>query len=136
MDNSMRPWAVPTVGGLCSALILFVMLVPNLGFRRDFANDVPISLYTEASMVEAAMVEMAPFTMGKADEIVVEVSLDERGQITGYSLPGGIKIKPDVATGIGQVMLLSSFTPATLFGQPTPGRLLLTFRRSHIVVKG
>jgi hypothetical protein len=137
VDNAMRPIALPFAGGICSALILFLTLMPNLGFPRDVHNDVPIALYTEASMVEVAMIEMAPFNIGNNDEIVVEVSLDEKGQITGYSIPRGAKISHDLANGISQVMLLSSFTPATLFGQPTASKLLLTFRRERgITVKG
>jgi hypothetical protein len=37
---------------------------------------------------------------------------------------------------IGNMILFTSFTPATAFGQPTPGKLLLSFRRSKVVVKG
>jgi hypothetical protein len=137
IDNAMRPVALPFAGGLCSALVLFLILMPNLGFERKVSNDVPIALYTEASMIEPAMIEMAPFNKGSNDEIVIEVSLDEKGEITGYSIPEGVKISHDIATGITQMMLLSSFTPATLFGQPTPSKLLVSFRsRSGIVVKG
>ena len=136
IDNAMRPLAVPFAGGLCSALVLFMLLVPNLGFRRNVINDVPTSLYTEASMVDAAMIEMAPFYLASDDEIVVQVSIDENGQIMDYSVPRGVKLTSDVSTAIGRVMLFTSFSPATLFGQPTPGKLLFTFRRNQITVKG
>jgi hypothetical protein len=136
IDNAMRPVAVPFAGGLCSALVLFTLLMPNLGFRRDVINDVPIRLYTEASMVDAAMIEMAPFYLASDDEIVVQVSFDENGQIMDYSVPRGVKLSSDMTTAIGRVMLFTSFSPATLFGQPTTGKLLFTFRRNQITVIG
>jgi hypothetical protein len=37
---------------------------------------------------------------------------------------------------IGNMILFTSFSPATAFGQPTAGRVWVSFRRSHIVVKG
>jgi hypothetical protein len=135
-DNAMRPFALPIAGGLCSALAIFVMLMPTLGFRHNLNNDVPTALYTEASMIDMALIEMAPFNFGSNDEIVVEVSLDERGEVTGYTIPYGAKLSADIATQIGNVILFTSFRPATLFFQPTPSKLLVKFRRDQIIVKG
>lgn len=136
VDNAMRPLAVPFAGGLCSALLLFALLMPNLGFRRNLIDDVPLSLSTEASMVDMGMIEMAPFSLEGNDQLVVQVSIDENGQITDYTLPKGLKLTADMSTAIGRVMLFSSFSPATLFGQPTPSKRLFTFRRNQITVKG
>jgi hypothetical protein len=136
MDNAMRPVAVPFAGGLCSALVLFTLLMPNLGFPHHITNDVPIALYTEASMVDMGMIEMAPFYLASNDEIVVEVSIDENGQITDYSVPRGVKLTSDLTTAIGRVMLFTSFSPATVFGQPTASKVFFTFRRNQITVKG
>ena len=54
IDNLMRPMAIPFAGGLVSALFLFSMLMPSLGFMHNFRNDVAIPLYTEATVIERA----------------------------------------------------------------------------------
>jgi hypothetical protein len=136
IDNAMRPLAVPFAGGLCSALVLFTVLMPNLGFRRNVIDDVPIRLHTEASMVDAAMFEVAPFYLESDDLIVVQVSIDENGEIMDYEVPRGMTMTSDMTAAISRVMLFTSFSPATLFGQPTTGKLLFTFRRNQITVKG
>lgn len=128
-DNLMRPLALPFAGGLLSALVLFTMLVPRLNFQRLTGEDVPTVFYTEASVEE-----MPPFGFSY-DETVVELTIDERGRITDYSVPHG-KLTRDMLNNIGNMMLFSRFTPATWFGQPTSGKVLVSFRRSHIVVKG
>jgi anti-sigma factor RsiW len=59
-DNLMRPLALPFAGGLLSALVLFCMLVPTLGFQHNFRDDVPIaSGYTNPSLQE-----ISPFCSG------------------------------------------------------------------------
>jgi anti-sigma factor RsiW len=127
-SNLMRPLALPLAGGLCSALVLFSMLVPTLGVRPDPRNDVPLTLYTEAKLSQAA-----PFSLEQ--DIVVEVTVNERGQISDYSVPGG-KISREMETDLANLMLFTSFTPATWFGQPTSGKLRLSFRRSRIFIRG
>ena len=56
MDNLMRPLALPFAGGVLSALLLFGMLVPTLGFHHNVRNDVPTSLYTAATQIGRAHV--------------------------------------------------------------------------------
>ena len=129
VDNLMRPLALPFAGGVLSALVLFSMLMPTLGFRRSLHNDVPTVLYTQATMEL-----MAPFGMNE-DETLVELTIDERGQISDYSFPEG-KRDQLLESNIANLVLFSQFAPATWFGQPTSGKILVSFRRSRIVVRG
>lgn len=129
VNNMMRPVALPFAGGLLSALFLFGMLVPTLGFHHNSRNDVPLSLYTQASVDE-----ISPFGI-TTDDTVVELTIDEKGQITDYVIPAG-KDSRQLEANIANMVLFSTFTPATWFGQPTSGKILVSFRRSHIVVRG
>jgi len=128
-DNLMRPLALPFAGGVVSALCLFSMLVPTLGFRQIIRNDVPSRLYTAATLVE-----VAPFGIS-SDETVVELSVDAKGQATDYSVQQG-RMSPEMQADLTKMMVYSRFIPATLFGQPTNGKLLVSFRRMHYVVRG
>ena len=128
-DNLMRPLALPFAGGVLSALVLFSMLVPTLAFRFNFHNDVPTALYTQASLTEM------PFTFNYDTDTVVEVTVNERGEVADYALPDG-QTDRKLDTAIANILFFSSFKPATLFGQPIYSKVWLSFRRSHIVVRG
>jgi len=127
IDNLMRPLALPFVGGgLTSALFIFGMLMPNLGFLRDPANDTLSGIYTKASVIKVA----AFASPGKSnDDTVVEVQIDGQGHMVDYNVLQG-----QMTGEIGNLLLFSTFTPATKFNQPTAGKVVI--RRSQIVVKG
>jgi hypothetical protein len=129
-ENLMRPMALPFAGGVLSALVMFAMLVPSLAFPHNFRNDVPLwRLYTDP-----ALQEMNPVDAG--DEIVVEVTIDERGRVQGYVVTQG-RMTPEIENNLeNNLVLFSRFAPATVFGRPTWGRVLVSFRRSQISVRG
>src|SRR5579885_1723977 len=129
VDNLMRPVALPVAGGLLSALFLFAVLVPTLGFQHNVRNDVPIGLYTQPSVDQ-----ISPFGI-TTEETVVELTIDEKGQIADYSIPAGQDSR-QLEADIANMVLFSTFTPATWFGQPTSSKILVSFLRSHIVVRG
>ncbi len=125
----MRPLAVPLAGGLASALLLFALLVPTLGYRPSVLNDVPIGFYTAATLVEVAP------TCISNDEAVVELYVDAKGQAMAYSVQRG-HVSPAMQADLTKMMFFSRFTPATWFGQPTNGKVLVSFRRINFVVRG
>jgi len=128
-DNLMRPLALPFAGGLVSAILLFSLLVPTLGFRPTILNDVPTGFYTAATLVEVAPLGI------HGDETVVELYVDAKGQATDYSVQQG-KVSPEMQADLTKMMFFSRFTPATWFGQPTNGKVLVSFRRINYVVRG
>jgi len=132
LDNFMRPLALPFAGGLVSALFLFSMLVPSYPFpERDDGRDVPTILYTEATVKS-----MAPFGIG-TDEVVVDLVIDEQGRVVDYAFPSGSnETNLALSRAVANNLLFTRFTPATTFGQPTSGRIRLSFRHSYIDVKG
>lgn len=133
MDNMARPMAIPAAGGLLSALFIFALLVPTLGFRHNFRDDVPIGNYTEPTLFESAAV--AQFNFDPEDDAVVELTIDERGQIQDFSLQRG-KMSRDLEQNIGNLIYFTSFSPATWFGRPYTGKILVSFRHTRIVIKG
>jgi len=129
VDNLMRPLALPLAGGLASALLLFALLVPTLGFRPSVLNDIPTGFYTAATLVE-----VAPLGIHN-DETVVALYVDAKGQAMDYSVQQG-KVSPEMQADLTKMMFFSRFTPATWFGQPTNGKVLVSFRRINYVVRG
>jgi hypothetical protein len=125
-DNLMRPMALPFAGGVLSALVMFAMLVPSLAFPHNFRNDVPLwMIYTNP-----ALEEMSP--VDPSEETVVELTIDERGSVQAYTVKQG-ELTPEMEN---KLIMFSRFAPATLFGQRTWGKALVSFRRSQISVIG
>jgi hypothetical protein len=130
-DNLMRPVALPFAGGLASAMFLFSMLVPTLSFQLSYHNDVPVrAFYTEPGLIEAA-----PFIF-TYDDAVVELTINEKGLVTDVTVPAGKLDRHAESNLIANLALFSSYRPATLFGQPTSGKLRFTIRRSRVDVRG
>lgn len=127
IDNLMKPLALPFVGGgLTSALFIFGMLMPHLGYLRSAANDKPSTLYTEASVLKMAAFAADSKSSG---DTVIEVQIDGQGHMVDYNVLQG-----QMTGEIGNLLLFATFTPATNFLQPTSGKVII--RRSAIVVKG
>jgi hypothetical protein len=128
-ENLMRPIAIPFAGGLVSAVFLFAMLVPTLQLHHiSGALDVPSGLFTQS---EAAVDISPPFSF-IPDDVVVQLTIDERGSVVDCSIPNGVNSK--LRNDIANMILFTKFQPATEYGVPIGGKMLVSFRR--IVVKG
>lgn len=132
LANLMRPFALPAAGGLLSALILFGILLPTVYVTRVVSAagyDVPTDLVTEPRFKEAS-----PFSV--AEDLLVEAWIDERGNITNFEVlsptPMGPAVEKMLLLQSTNVLLTTKFEPATRFGQPTSGKVLLSFRRINI----
>ncbi len=134
VNNLMRPLAIPAVGGLVSAVMLFSMLVPT--FTKPTLGegaDVPTPFYSAAKVKST----MAPFGLVK-DELFVDVTIDENGRMVEYSIPKGQPAVQDreLIRTVETHLLFTEFTPATTFGQPMYGKIRVYIRRSSIEVRG
>lgn len=131
--NLMRPLAIPFAGGLCAALLLFCMLVPNFSTRYQAGTDVPTGLYTGATLKSTMMFGFS------SDEVVLDVDIDDQGRMVDYTVSSGHHWMddPSLRRTIENNLLFARFTPATTFGQPMSSRVRISFRpRSWIDVKG
>jgi len=127
-DNLMRPLAIPFAGGLVSALVLFSMLSPALQFPRLTTNDVPSGLFTQSV---ATLEGVPPFGFSE-DNVVVQLTLNDQGAVIDCQTPNNVD--PKVRNDIANMILFTEFRPATEFGVPTAGKILVSFRR--IIVRG
>lgn len=126
LNQILRPLAVPAAGGLFSSMLFFALLVPSFTVHANTHNDVPVGLFTQVTVVNPS-----PFGFNGKD-IIVEISIDENGVVSDYSVPG-VVLSKDEMRDIGNFILFTSFKAATAFGQPVPGKMLLPIR--HIDVR-
>jgi hypothetical protein len=132
----MRPLALPLAGGLCSAVVLFSALVPT--FTSTFAAnktpsrwDVPTMLNTEP-MVKC----MAPIAFGEG-AVDVDLKIDEEGRVVNYAIVSGSgPASEEVRRRIENNLLFAEFWPATAFGHPIAGTIRVSFRSTHLDVRG
>lgn len=123
----MRPVAIPTAGGFISALLLFGVLSPSL-FVRAVATpvaDVPTALYMEPSVKSSLPLEY------DGEATLVEVALDQQGRLIDYSISDGTSSSKESRRSLENHLLTMVFSPATVFGQPTPSKMKIWLLRSN-----
>lgn len=133
IQNLFRPLVIPTAGGFVSAVVLFAVLAASPSMRvvsADTGFDVPTALYREASVYS-----YLPLDFDEQD-VVVELTVDQRGQMLDYELPDHEYAPPALRRSIEKHLLTMQFNPARSFGKATHGRVRIWFRTSRIDVKG
>ncbi|MEP6963799.1 MAG: hypothetical protein ABI995_17115 [Acidobacteriota bacterium] len=123
-DNIMRPLALPVAGGVFSTLALFSMWVAPMYpvFAHHGGADVPTVLSTLAQVKDLSLVGT-----GKAD-VVVDIYLDDRGNMVDYTVVSGVNLlKNESRRNLENLLVFTSFIPATSFGQPRPAKMRMGF---------
>jgi hypothetical protein len=131
-ENAINAFMLPAVAGLLSAVLIFGLLIGVLvPARMANVNDVPTSLYTPPELT------LAPFGLEggnvNGEAVLVEALIDSHGRVQDYRLlnaPAGTQVTP----AMKNALLFTQFRPATSFGLPTSGRVVLSF--SNISVGG
>jgi hypothetical protein len=126
-NDLLKPLAVPAFGGLLSSVLLFSFLMNTLNVQQYLSKDIPLGIYTQVSVDE-----LSPFG-GSGGDVIVEVTIDRTGRVSDYSLPNG-KVSEDQLRQIGNLILFSTFRPATAYGQPVSGKILVALH--HINIRG
>ncbi len=126
-DNLLKPIAVPAAGGMLASFLCFGAIVDSLHVHPEWQNDIPVGLYTQVTMDD-----VTPFSVNGGD-VMVQLTIDENGNVSGWDVPEG-NVSPEELQEIGNLVLYSSFTPATAFGQKVTGKILVNIH--HINIKG
>ena len=143
LDNVFRPLTVPATGGLFSAILVFVlvihMIVPGTTVRA-VENDVALNLMRPAELVtlsdypQAWAPEQHDVELSLPHGLLLDVTVDAHGQITGYQILSGPH-SLELRHQLDQMLLFSRFSPMLSFGRPTAGgHVVLSF--SAVRVRG
>ena len=136
----LRPIAVPAAGGVVSALVLFGILMSGLTASGPGLNtDIPITYFATTWVTDPSLRSPSPF--GIDENVVVEAFIDGRGGVYDFRvvrLPAAhladhAKLKSELAN----ILLTATFDPATIWGQPVPGKMLISFQApTRLTVRG
>jgi putative zinc finger protein len=128
-DNLLRPVAVPAVGGMMASFLCFGAIVETLHVRPVWDNDIPFGVYTQV-MID----DVSPFPLDGHD-VMVQLTVDKDGKVSDFEVPQGAA-SPEQLRDIGNLVLFGSFVPATAFGQPVTGKILVTISHVSINIRG
>ncbi len=130
LEDALNPLMFPATAGVLTAILFFGVLI---GF---FALPAQLSAADDTFYTPPQLQAASPFVNampGDDAAIVVDALVDARGRVQEYhiiSAPSGEDFTPE----LNNIMIFTVFRPATSFGQPTSGRVVLSF--SRINVKG
>jgi hypothetical protein len=136
VENLAGAFMLPATAGLISAVIFFgvligVMAMPvQLSASRD---DVPTLLYTPPRL------QALPSNLGLESEptansepVVVETTVDANGRVQDYRIISGPEDARGLEPQLNNIMIFTTFQPATTFGVPTSGRAVLSFAKINV----
>jgi hypothetical protein len=132
LENALNAFMVPATAGVLSAIVFFGLLIGLFALPVRANNDVPTMLYTPPVLAQS------PFSNGmermNAESIVVEAYVDANGRVQDYRILSAPTESDEIKPQLENMLIFTTFRPATAFGQPTSGRAVLSF--SKINVKG
>jgi anti-sigma factor RsiW len=128
-DNAIRPMLVQVSAGFAGAVVLVGGIALLLGMvavpEPVMANDVPLGAMTSPHYLYSAVNPHAIVTPHDA-VIVVEAYVNSQGRVYDYNIVSG-PTDAAVQNQIVDQLLDSVFQPASVFGAPVRGRVVLTF---------
>jgi hypothetical protein len=128
-DNAFRPLLLPASGGVLTAIIFFGLIMGTSFVPATSLPDVPLSLVTPPRVRILAPID---FNTGD-EELVLLTQVDAAGRVMSYRVLSG-QITPQLTHHLDMLIYFSVFDPATTFGKPTDGQVVLSLRR--ITVRG
>jgi hypothetical protein len=132
-ENAFNTTMIPATAGVVTTLIIFGLLISFVyPSQVEAANDVPTVLYTPAEL------QSTPFELsigaGGADSLIVEAYVGPDGRVQDYRILSAPEDAQAILPQLKNMLIFTTFHPATSFGQPTASRVVLTF--SKVQVKG
>lgn len=131
MENVLKPLLIPATGGVLTTFICFCLIMGSqvAPVADTDAADVNVQFATPARVEQ-----LAPMDFSTGDNgLVVLTQINAEGRVKGYRILSGQRT-PGLMEHLDRMVYYSVFKPATMFGRPTDGEVVLSLRR--ITVRG
>ncbi len=130
LQNAFRAFMVPATAGLAVAITVFAVLMGSVAVPLQAGNsDVPF-------MKTAPEFMQSQFSMtldsSKDDSLVVEAYIDPLGRVDGYRILSNSKAARELVPQVENMLIFTTFRPATYMGTPTSGRAVLSFSKVNV----
>lgn len=132
LENSLRSFMVPATAGVVATIAIFALLGGFITPVHADDSDVPLLISTKPELQQSSF----GMTLGAIteDSLVIEAYVDANGRVQDYRIlsdPGKLR---DLPHPVKNMLIFTTFRPATWMGMPRPGTAVLSF--SKISVKG
>lgn len=135
-DNTVRPLLVQASAGFAGSVVLVGGIMLLLGMvaapEPVMANDEPLGAITVPHYLYTA-VNPHVITTSHGAPIVVEAYVNDQGRVYDYNIVSG-PIDVAIKSQVVDQLVMSVFQPASVFGSPVRGTVVLTF--SGVSVRG
>lgn len=130
VEDALNPLMFPATAGLLAAIVFFAVII---GF---FALPTQLAASDDSFYTPPQLQSTSPFINAIPGEaaVVVDAEVDAQGRVQDYEIISAPPASRDILPELNNIMIFTTFRPATTFGQPTSGRVVLSF--SRINVKG
>jgi hypothetical protein len=131
IENALNAFMVPVTAGLVAAVTIFGILMGSFALPLQASNsDVLINVNTAPQLKQAA------FGLDSIHEgsLVIVAYVDSNGRVQDYRIVDDSDQSRQMLPQVKNMLIFSTFHPATSMGIPTSGRAVLSF--SKISVKG
>ena len=133
LSNAIQSMMVPATAGLASAVLVFGVLMGFMAVPLQAGNpDVPLVVGTDPQVQQLNF--GATLDSIHEGSLVIEADVDSHGRVQDYRILSDEGTSPDLLPQVKNMLIFTTFRPATAFGRPTTGRAILSF--SKISVKG
>jgi hypothetical protein len=130
LEDALNAFMVPATAGVLSAIVFFGLLIGLFALPVQANNDVPTMLYTPPVLAQS------PFSNGmeriNAESIVIEAYIDANGRVQDYRILSAPSETDEIKPQLENMLIFTTFRPATAFGQPTSGRAVLSFSKINV----
>ena len=132
VDNALRAFMVPATAGLVATVAIFALLMGFITPVQADTSDVPLLLSTKPELQESSF----GMTLGaiSEDSLVIEAYVDANGRVQDYRILSGPDKLQDLPHPVKNMLIFTTFRPATSMGMPRPGTAVISF--SKISVRG
>jgi hypothetical protein len=128
-ENAFRPLLLPATGGVLTTVIFFGLIMGSQFVPPSATPDIPLTIYTPPRVRALAAMN---FDAGD-QSVVLLTQIDAAGRAMSYRVLSG-QVSPRLARELDRIIYFSLFDPATTFGKPTDGQMVLSLRR--ITIRG
>ena len=133
IGNAVQNLMVPATAGLVTAVLVFGVFMGFLATPLQAGNpDVPLVVGTDPQVKQISF--GATLDSIREGSLVIEADVDSQGRVQDYRILSDDGTSPELLPQVKNMLIFTTFRPATSFGRPTSGRAILSF--SKISVKG
>lgn len=129
LQNAFRAFMVPATAGLVVAVTVFAAIMGSVTVPLQSATDVPF-------IKTAPQFKQSQFGMSldssNDDSVVVEAYVDPFGRVDGYRILSNSKTAKELVPQVENMLIFTTFRPATYMGTPTSGRAVLSFSKVNV----